>query len=174
MNELMSLDKYMKRNSVSYSKNISVSHEKIWDLISSPSNLERCHPYCKSNEINKWSNGNYNDELTYLNGLTYVRNFLDWNPGKGYDLLIGESDGPQSYVIWEITQISERKCNLKITVYPYILANWGRFLSYLPFKIWIKPRLKKYLYSVISGFEYVIMNEEPIPRNYFGEHPWFS
>jgi hypothetical protein len=34
--------------------------------------------------------------------------------------------------------------------------------------------LKKYLESVVRGFEWYVMRGEPVPRNQFGRHPWFS
>jgi len=92
----------------------------------------------------------------------------------GYDLLIGENGGPQSYVVWNLEQGSESKCKLTITVHPYLLDNLPRFLSYLPFSFWVKPRLEKYLDSVLSGIDYVLQNGGDVPRNFKGKHSWFS
>tara|TARA_B100000214_G_C23905474_1_gene598632 strand:- start:271 stop:783 length:513 start_codon:yes stop_codon:yes gene_type:complete len=165
---------YKKRYNVTFSIEIKISKEKLWKLISSPGHLENCHPFCKSNKVINWVEGNYKDELIYLNGLKYIRDFCNFDSGNGYDLFIGEIDGPKSYVVWIIKENSKEKCNLTITVYPYIFARWGRILSYIPFKIYVKPRLKKYLDSVLSGFRYFIETGEPVPKNHKGKHPWFS
>ena len=55
------------------------------------------------------------DWLAYLNGRTYIRQFLTWNEGDGYTLRIGEENGLQSFVQWEIDAISENKSQLTIT-----------------------------------------------------------
>ncbi|MBK00482.1 MAG: hypothetical protein CMB48_05995 [Euryarchaeota archaeon] len=170
----MEIKNYKKRHSVSYSMDYEISIEKMWELISTPGHLNYCHPFCKSNEIINWKQSNYRDELIYLNGLKYIRNFINWDPNKGYDLLIGKNGGPQSYVVWELTKHSELKCSLKITVFPYLFTKGGRILSYIPFFVYVKPRLKKYLYTVLSGFNYYIKHEKDVPRNHFGKHPWFS
>ena len=116
----------------------------------------------------------YVDELEYLNGLKYVRKFVKWVPLKGYELYIGEKEGYQSYVIWEIKEIDQSNCSLSITVYPYLLSNWPNFISYIPYKLIIKPRLYNYLSSVISGLKYFVENNEKVPKNHFGKHKWFS
>ena len=170
----MGIENYKNRYFVAKSINLEISREKMWDLISSPGHLNQCHPFCHTNSVIKWSDGSYVDELIYLNGLRYIRHFHQWFPNKGYELLIGEESGPQSYVVWELSSISSNQCNLQIKVYPYILANWSRILSYIPYNVYIKPRIEKYLISVLSGFEYYIDNKKDVPRNNFGKHSWFS
>ena len=68
---------------VYYEEEINSSVDSLWDLISSPSNLELFHPFCKSNKIIKWPGENSIDELIYLNGLTFIRKFK-----QGYGRLI--------------------------------------------------------------------------------------
>ena len=143
-------------------------------LISQPGNLNDCHPFCESNEVIQWNEDGHVDRLVYLNGRTYIRQFLTWDEGKGYSLRIGEENGLQSFVQWEIDAISEDKSQLRITVYPYLLAGYPKVVSFLPYQFWIKPRMRQYLRSVVSGFEHVARTGEPVPRNHFGRHPWFS
>ena len=73
-----------------YEEKINSSLESLWELISSPSNLELFHPFCSSNKTIKWPGENSIDELIYLNGLTYIRKFTNWEEKKGYCLFIGE------------------------------------------------------------------------------------
>ena len=106
--------------------------------------------------------------------LKYIRNFVKWVPFKGYELNIGKKEGKQSYVIWKIKEIDDSNCSLSITVYPHIYSNWPNIISFIPYKLIIKPRLYSYLLSVISGLKYFIENNEKVPKNHFGKHKWFS
>ena len=79
---------------------------------------------------------------------------------EGYELIIGEKNGPKSYVIWELFEIERNRTKLKITVFPYLFAKTSKFLPFFPF--WIKPRLRRYLHSVISGFDYYLQTGKPV------------
>ena len=158
---------------VSHEEKINSSICSLWDLISSPSNLELFHPFCKSNSIKKWPGKNSIDILVYLNGLTYIREFYSWEKLKGYSLFIGEKGKEQSYVIWEISTKNE-SVYLKITVYPYFLQNVPKIISYFPYKLIVTPALKSYLKSVIGGINHYLKTKKTVPKNYFGKHKWFS
>ena len=167
--------KSIKTNSpISVKKAFDVPKYVLWKLISAPGNLNDCHPFCESNEVIQWDGEDHIDQLVYLNGRTYIRQFLTWDEGKGYTLRIGEENSLQSFVEWEIDAISENKSQLTITVHPFLLAGYPKAVSFLPYQLWIKPRMRRYLRSVVSGFEYVARTGEPVPRNHFGRHPWFS
>jgi hypothetical protein len=100
--------------------------------------------------------------------------FQTWNPGEGYTLLIGEEGGPQSYVVWTIEATSAGGSQLTITVHPYLLANLPGVVAFLPYRLWIVPRMRSYLRSVVGGFAHVASTGEAVPRNRFGRHSWFS
>ena len=159
---------------VSVTKTVDCSTEQLWALVSAPGNLNHAHPFCKTNEVLAWEKGDHRDRLVYINGRTYVRVFQTWNSGKGYTLLIGEEDGPQSYVVWTIQATKTGGSTLTITVHPYLLANWPKLLSFLPYRLWIVPKMRRYLRSVTAGFAHVATTGEPVPRNHFGRHSWFS
>ena len=166
--------RYLRRLKVSCSKEFDIASDELWTLISAPSNLDNCHPFCDTNDVLQWDVDGHSDKLVYLNGRTYLRNFNNWSEGSGYSLLIGKENGAQSYVVWEIESVSPSKSVLSITVYPFILAKLPKPLAYLPHILWVQPRLTTYLESVLSGFQYYSTNNEPVPRNHFGKHPWFS
>ena len=159
---------------VSHTVEFEVSADELWRAISEPGNLNNSHPFCESNEVISWEEGDRSDRLVYLNGMDYVRRFQTWEEGVGYTLVIGEEGGAQSYVEWEIEPLSEDGSRLTITVYPHILARLPRLLALIPHAFWVRPRLKAYLDSVISGFRYYLQEGERIPRDHFGKHPWFS
>ena len=167
-------NQYLNRHSVSQSLVIPVAKPDLWQEISRAGSLNDTHPFCRSNKAIAWSIDDHKDELVYLSGLTFVRQFVTWNEGEGYQLIIGDKGGPQSFVRWEIESLSSTEAKLTITVYPYILAKLGKVLSFLPFQIYIKPRLSTYLKSVLRGHSHYLTTGEPVPRNHWGSHPWFS
>ena len=160
-------------HSVSYEKKISSSKKELWDLISSPEHLNLVHPFCKSNESIHWDKKKSKDVLVYLNGMVYFRDFTSWEDENGYELMIGRKRGKKSRVVWKIKS-DDKSVSLKITVYPYLLSNWPRVMSLIPYKFIISPLLKSYLKSVISGINYYLINQKPVEKNHFGKHIWFS
>jgi len=164
---------YKKSWSINLTKRINSRDKDIWNLISSPNNLELFHPFCKSNKVIKWPGKGSIDELTYLNDIKLIRNFIFWNENKGYELLIGRENGKKSLVKWE----KKKKNNnnfLSITVYPHYMRNRSKIISFFPYFIFVKPNLKKYLESVLGGLDWYLKNKKTIPKNHFGKHKWFS
>ena len=88
-------------------------------------------------------------------------------------LQIGGRKGKKSKVIWEISS-EENNTFLSITIYPHFLANAPKFLSFLPYKLLLRPKLTSYLNSVLGGINYYLIEKEPVPKNHFGTHKWFS
>ena len=161
----------MKEFHVSEKIFLNQSNRVVWDTISLKNGLEFFHPFClKNKEIrgNKKS-----DELVYLNGLTYIREFTSWKPNQGFELTIGSKNGKKSKVQWQL-QSSGMGCELKISVFPYKSSKISKFLyPFVNFFI-IKPRLKKYLQSVLKRLKYYLDHKQKVQKNQFGEHPWFS
>ena len=147
---------------------------QLWDVISQPGNLENCHPFCAANPVLKWPGRDSCDEVHYLNGWVFERHFTEWQEGIGYDLEIGRRGGGKSRVFWRITPIGDQKCMLRITVCPHGLQKIPAVVRWIPHLVWLRPKLRQYLESVIKGFEWYIVRNEPVPRNAFGSHPWFS
>lgn len=147
---------------------------KVWDVISMPGNLELCHPFCKRNPVQVWPGPESRDEVHYLSGWIYERRFIQWIEGVGYDLEIGRRDGGTSFVSWRVSPANEQKCTLSITVFPHALQNVPLAFRWLPHMLRLRPMLKSYLSSVGKGFEWYVIRGEPVPRDHFGKHPWFS
>lgn len=153
---------------------IETSAQQVWDTISMPGNLELCHPFCDKNPVKVWPGPESQDEVHYLSGLVFERRFQRWIDGVGYDLEIGRHEGPSSFVSWRISPTNDHSCVLRIAVYPYVLQNLPVAIRWLPHVLRLRPMLKSYLTSVIKGFDWYITRGEPVPRNQFGPHPWFS
>ena len=149
------------------------SVENLWKVVSSPNYLNNVHPFCKENSIIKWNNDHHEDKILYLNNKTYIRKFVSWKALKGYDLWIGDNNKDQSFVEWRLEKAGNRS-KLTITVYPFLLSNWPRILSFLPYFLYINIKLKSYLFSVLSGIDWYIKERTPVPKNQFGKHSWFS
>ena len=149
------------------------SVENLWKVVSSPNYLNNVHPFCKENSIIKWNNDHHEDKILYLNEKTYIRKFVSWRVLKGYDLWIGDNNKDQSFVEWRLEKAGNRS-KLTITVYPFLLSNWPRILSFLPYFLYINIKLKSYLFSVLSGIDWYIKENTPVPKNQFGKHSWFS
>ena len=147
---------------------------EVWDAISMPGNLELCHPFCAKNPVLAWPGEGAIDEIHYLSGWVVQRRFCRWIESVGYDLEIGKKDGPSSFVSWRIQASGEKESVLRIAVYPWALQNVPAAIRWLPHALRLKPLLGQYLSSVVRGFEWYIVRKEPVPRNQFGSHKWFS
>ncbi len=153
---------------------IAASSEKVWKTISTPSYLELCHPFCEKNPVEVWPGEKSHDEVHYLSGWVFERRFCRWIEGIGYDLEIGRHGGRSSFVSWRISPVETQQCSLRITVYPHVLQNLPVALRWFPHNLRLRPLLESYLSSVTKGVEWYVTRDEPVPRNRFGDHPWFS
>ena len=149
------------------------SVENLWEVVSSPNYLNNVHPFCKENSIISWNNDHHEDKILYLNDKTYIRKFVSWRALKGYDLWIGDNNKDQSFVEWRLEKVGSRS-KLTITVYPFLLSTWPKIFSFLPYFLYIDIKLKSYLFSVLSGIDWYIKENTPVPKNQFGTHSWFS
>ena len=150
----------------------------IWEIISQPRNLNLCHPFCKENIVQKWSGKDSADIIIYFNGLELERNFFKWEIEKGYKLMIGEKNKKKTEVNWEIKKLEEigegEKALLSISLKIPHLQRIPVIFRWIPHFLYLEPKMKKYLNSVLKGFEYYISTGKPVERNQFGSHPWFS
>ena len=146
---------------------------KVWDIISTESNLELFHPFCRKNRSINWPGRDSVDEIEYLNGLTYIRKFTKWEQNNGYDLYNGQKKGPLSFVRWRLSSDGD-KCDINITVYPYLFNIGSKLVNILPFWLIIRPMLISYLNSVVKGLKFYAETNKIVKPNHFGRHRWFS
>ena len=159
---------------VAVAQPIATSSEKVWQTISTPGYLEPCHPYCAENPVQVWPGEKSCDEVHYFNGWIFERRFCRWIDGIGYDLEIGRHGGRSSFVSWRILPVGTQQCSLRIAVYPYVLQHVPVAFRWIPHYSRLRPLLKEYLSSVTKGVEWYVTRGEPVRRDQFGEHPWFS
>ena len=160
----------MKRSPVS--KKIFLNHnpEVVWEIISSKKSLELFHPYCLKNDVINYKK---KDKLVYLNGLTYIREFSAWKPNNGFVLRIGKKDGKKSKVKWEIKAL-DIGCEVKISIFPYRSSKISKYFYPLVNIFIVKPKLRKYLQSVLLGLKFYLETTTKVKKNQFGKHSWFS
>jgi hypothetical protein len=159
---------------VAVGQRIAAPATAVWDIISSPGSLEQCHPFCAKNPVDQWPGVGSRDEVHYLSGWVFERRFVEWIDGVGYDLEIGRSGEETSFVSWRIAPIDYKTCTLRIAVYPHVLQRVPVAIRWLPHLLRVRPQLTSYLTSVVRGFEWYATKGQPVPRNQFGTHPWFS
>ena len=153
---------------------IAAPSPKVWEVISSPGTLPLYHPFCEKNPVFDWPGPASHDEVHYFNGLVLVRRFTDWLEDVGYDLEIGRADGKTSVVSWRITPVKDRRSSIGITVYPHGLQQIPIAARWFPHLFRLRPQLRRYLRSVVKGLDWFITHGQPVRRNQFGSHRWFS
>ena len=78
---------------------IATAPEKVWQGLIEPGYLKRCHPFCKSTEVEAWPGVGSRDQITYYSGRKYRRNFVEWFDGVGYDIELGECPNQTARVL---------------------------------------------------------------------------
>jgi len=161
-------------NDFKISKKLFLKHrlDDVWKVISAKEGLELFHPYCLQNKVILWGNVKI-DEIVYLNGLTFVREFTSWKVNQGFELTIGKKDGKKSKVKWEIKKL-ESGCLISITVWPYKSNKVHKILYPFVNVFIIRPKLRSYLGFVLKGLDFYLTNKKVVKDNQFGQHPWFS
>ncbi len=159
---------------VAVARSIAAPAQQVWAAISTPGSLELGHPFCARNPVEVWPGSGSRDEVHYLSGWVFERRFRRWIDGVGYDLEIGRRGGGTSFVSWRISPRDHDGCSLEIAVYPHALQRLPVAIRWLPHVLRLRPLLRSYLSSVVGGFEWYVTRGEPVPRNQFGIHPWFS
>ena len=92
--------------------------------------------------------------------------------------MIGEKNKKKTEVNWEIKKLKEieegEKALLSISLKIPYFQQIPVILRWIPHFLYLNPKMKKYLNSVLKGFEYYITTGKPVERNQFGSHSWFS
>ena len=72
--------------SIKRTKKLDFSKDEVWNVITTPNYLNETHPFCKNNTVVTWPGVGSKDILEYLSGLTFEREFTQWDE-NGYDLI---------------------------------------------------------------------------------------
>lgn len=160
----MEKTKMENKEVITRSQVLPASKEKVWQLISSPGMLTEYHSFVSQNPVEKWPGVGSKDRIHYFSGLILEREFTAWIDGVGYDLNANTEEGLRYQVFWRITSGEDGQAILSISIKPY---SEDRFDQY-------SRLLGKYLEQVLKGCEYYLRTGEPVSRNQFGSHRFFS
>ncbi len=156
------------------SRTMAVPAERLWETITTPEILERSHPFVDKNPAERWSGVGSRDTIYYHSGLTLDRHITHWIEGVGYDLDATDQQGRTSHVIWRIDDVDGARSTLTIAIMPYLFQRAPRPLRWLPHHLYLRPMIRRYLDSVLKGFEVYITTGQTVRRNQFGSHYVFS
>lgn len=156
------------------SRTMAVPAERLWETITTPGILEQSHPFVDKNPAVRWSGVGSRDTIYYYSGLTLDRHITHWIEGVGYDLDATDQQGRTSHVIWRIDDGDGARSTLTIAIMPYLFQHAPRLLGWLPHHLYLRPMIRRYLDSVLKGFEVYITTGQTVRRNQFGSHYVFS
>jgi hypothetical protein len=70
--------------------------------------------------------------------------------------------------------LDDISCELIIAIYPHDIIKYPDFVKSFIYSLYVRPMLRKYLSSVLKGFQFYIIQGKPVQKNQFGTHNWFS
>ena len=155
---------------------LNLPKSRILNLIREPGSLNKYHPFCKRNDAIKWPGTNSIDELEYLNGSTFERNFFNWHE-NGYDLIIERKNKSKMAQVNWIIEGNDEISSLRVRINPVIghfTPFKNKFMQILSWYLFVKPMLQSYINKVIKGFEFFVNTDTEVKPNQFGKHFWFS
>ncbi len=144
----------------------------MWEVISAPGNLEQVHPFVTANPVHRWPGVGAHDTVEYHGGRVLERRFTAWHEGTGYDLDASDDRGPAAGVQWRLAA-AEGGARLTIALTPRMLAGVPALVRPAPMAA-VRVMMRRYLRAVLAGVEWRVTTGEPVRRNQFGAHPWFS
>ena len=152
----------MPQSAIAQRRGIAAPPADVWGLISTAGHLTQCHPFCAANPVKRWPGAGSRDEVHYYNGRRITRDFAAWHDGAGFDIDITDANGAVAGVTWRLEPEGGGSA-LTIAVTPRF--RFGAVAG---------PSLRRYLRSVLAGVEHRVTTGDPVRRNQFGSHRWFS
>ena len=149
---------------------INNSKECVLNIIRSPRNLEKIHPFCKENRIETWNEEKSIDYVHYYSGKIYKRKFMKWN-NEGYVLEIYE-DRKLATISWIINS-NDKNSIIEIIARPYMPFKY-KLINIIIFNLYVRYLLKTYLDSVVKGLKYYSETNISVRKDQFGKHIWYS
>jgi hypothetical protein len=155
-------------------KEVAVSAEKAWEIISLPAGLTKWHPFMEKHTTDCWNGIGSKDHLTYYSGFEYDREVVKWIDGVGYDLKVTDKKKHDNTSIWRITPIDSQRCILRITGRVDFIKKFPFAVRWALLKFKMKPVFSQYLFQILEGFAYYAETGKQTKRNQFGPHPIMS
>ncbi len=139
-------------------------------LLNKESNLQLFHPFCKKNNVIKWSSNNYVDQIEYLNNKLFTRKFYEYYK-NGYKLKIYSKDNLLANIHWHI---EEDGTNTSLSIDAFPIIKFSKIINFIVWNFYFKYVLGHYLMCVIKGAKYHLETGNIVKPNQFGKNHWFS
>ena len=146
----------------------------VWAAISEVGNLTNVHPFCATNEVDRWPGLNSRDHVRYYSGVHYQRDVVDWWEGEGYEFAVGPPTGPISLARWSIEANGLCRCRFAIEVTSFVKSDVSAEVQERYTKEVINEAIPPYLDGVVQGVRYFVETGRPVVRNQFGAHKIYS
>ncbi len=153
---------------------ISAAGSDVWAVISEAGNLTNVHPFCASNDVERWPGPDSRDHVRYYSGVHYQRDALDWREGAGYDLAVGPPSGAIAVARWRIDPTGPDRCRFGIEVTSFVRADVSAVARAGYEDTVIKGAIPPYLDAVVRGVGYYTETGCAVVRNQFGAHDIYS
>lgn len=146
----------------------------VWAAITEAGNLNKVHPFCASNDVDRWPGPDGRDQVHYYSGIHYQRDVTDWRDGVGYDLAVGPPSGKLAIARWLIEPTEPGRCRFSIEVTSFVRTDVGPEARAEYEARAITGAIPSYLDSVVRGVAFYSETGTPVVRNQFGPHPIYS
>lgn len=146
----------------------------VWLAISGVGNLTNIHPFCETNEVERWPGPDGRDHVRYYSGVHYQRDVVEWRDGEGYDLAVGPPTGKIALARWTIEPNGPGRCSFGIEVTSFVRSDVGAEVQARYEKEVINEAIPPYLDGVVRGVGHFVETGQPVARNQFGPHPIYS
>ena len=173
-NENQSDSAYVRGEKIGASREIGVSREALWAVVSQPGQAPRFHPFCRESRVMQWPGVGARDTVTYASGLHIERHFTGWLEGKGFDIEVGLPPKKNAFVEWRIEDTGEASCRLTISLTPYLKAGLTAEQARDFQQRYFADSILLYLDNVLRGVEQLAVTGVPVEPDQFGHHPQYS
>ncbi len=159
---------------IEVSRQINARAADVWAVITEAGNLINVHPFCATNDVERWPGPDSRDHVRYFSGIHYQRDVLDWREGLGYDLALGPPSGKIAMARWSVESTGFSPCRFGIEVTSFLRNDVAAEARKRYVERVIKRAIPPYLDSVVRGVAYYTETGTPVVRNQFGAHEIYS
>lgn len=153
---------------------INCSAEKIWGTLTEPGHLEKIHPFCEYHEKVVYEGIGTKDSGRFASGRQVFREFIAWNAGKGYTVLLKNEKQKETNITFSIEKLNEEKVNFSVHIQTKAFKNIPRIIWTWFAKRKISPVFKNYLYSLLNGTKYYLETDNYVVPDQFGPLKGYS
>lgn len=159
---------------VHLSRTIDASVTAVWAAISAAGQLNRYHPYCRKNPVERWPGVGSRDGVEYYSGLYFQRDIMHWREGWGYDLEIGPPPRKSAWISWSIDEIQNGCSELGIRVTPILENHLLEEVKKTFVRTYFAETIMVYLDHLLRGVDQFVTTGCDVQARQFGAHPIYA